>query len=217
MDSPWSFQWRKKAKNVKILTLQLGEVREWLKRTVLKTVEDESPPWVRIPPSPPKITKFMSDQKLPETLSWQAPSHVQLPRSAGWYIAFSVVSLGLLFYAAYTHSLLTFITFILIIGVVLLLSGQAPRATTYKVTKTGIAVGNTLYPFKVIKKFWIIYNPPTTKTLNFETSAYVNNKIALQLGNQDPVQLKLVLSQYLTEDLEAEESITEALARKLKI
>ncbi len=26
---------------------------EWFKATVLKTVEDESPPWVRIPPSPP--------------------------------------------------------------------------------------------------------------------------------------------------------------------
>ena len=30
-----------------------GEVAEWFKAPVLKTDEGESPPWVRIPPSPP--------------------------------------------------------------------------------------------------------------------------------------------------------------------
>ena len=32
---------------------QLGEVLKWFTRLVLKTSEDGSPPWVRIPPSPP--------------------------------------------------------------------------------------------------------------------------------------------------------------------
>src|SRR3989339_862380 len=31
-----------------------GEMAEWFKAAVLKTVVDESPPWVRIPLSPPK-------------------------------------------------------------------------------------------------------------------------------------------------------------------
>ena len=31
-----------------------GEVAEWFNALVLKTSEGESPPWVRIPPSPPK-------------------------------------------------------------------------------------------------------------------------------------------------------------------
>jgi hypothetical protein len=32
-----------------------GEVAEWFKATVLKTVVHESGPWVRIPPSPPNF------------------------------------------------------------------------------------------------------------------------------------------------------------------
>jgi hypothetical protein len=31
----------------------LGEVSEWSNETVLKTVVQETVPWVRIPPSPP--------------------------------------------------------------------------------------------------------------------------------------------------------------------
>jgi hypothetical protein len=34
-----------------------GEVREWLNRAVSKTVEPLRVPWVRIPPSPPKVIK----------------------------------------------------------------------------------------------------------------------------------------------------------------
>jgi hypothetical protein len=33
--------------------MTLGEVSEWPKETVSKTVVGVSPPWVRIPPSPP--------------------------------------------------------------------------------------------------------------------------------------------------------------------
>ena len=55
------------------------------------------------------------------------------------------------------------------------------------------------------------------KTLNFETTAYLNNQISFQLGSQNPIELKLFLSQYLPEDLDRTESLTETLARSLKI
>jgi hypothetical protein len=190
-------------------------VREWFKRTVLKTVEDASPPWVRIPPSPPNNKQKMSS-KIPETVSWKAQSHIEHSRSMGWYILFALVGLGLLAYAFYTQSITAGITFFLIIIVLLVLTNQPSREVTYKITKTGISVGNQTYPFKIIKKFWIVYNREV-KTLNFETTAYLNNQISLQIGKQNPVEIKLILSEYLPEDLEKEESITESLARRLKI
>jgi hypothetical protein len=41
-----------------------GEVREWLNRTVSKTVVRVSVPWVRIPPSPPCIPDSAVNCKL---------------------------------------------------------------------------------------------------------------------------------------------------------
>ncbi len=38
-----------------ILKSVYGEVAEWLKAAVLKTVESSRAPWVRIPPSPPRV------------------------------------------------------------------------------------------------------------------------------------------------------------------
>lgn len=155
--------------------------------------------------------------KIPETLVWTAPSHIQPRRSPSWYLFFILISLGLVAYAVYTQSILTGITFGMIIVIVLVLSTRGGELTTYKITKTGISVGNTSYPFKVIKKFWIVYNPPEVKTVNLETSAYLNNRVIIQLGKQDPVTVKLVLSKYLPEDLDKEEHFSETLARRLKI
>ena len=157
------------------------------------------------------------ENNLPETLTWQAPSHIEAKRSSVWYLGFALISLGLLAFAFYTHSIMTFLTFVLLIIVTLIFSSMPSKEMTYKITKTGIGAGSIIYPYKVIKKFWIIYNPPQVKTLNFETTAYINNQISLQLGRQDPVQIKLILSKYLHEDLDQEESLTETLARKLKI
>ena len=155
--------------------------------------------------------------KISETLSWTAPSHIRPKRSLNWYLGFSLIAAGLIAYAVYTRSILTFITFFLIIIVLPIFSSQPTREVTYKATKTGIAVGKIIYPYKIIRKFWILYHPPEVKTLNFETTAYLNNRVIVQLGSQDPVELKLVLSQYLPEDLDQEESFSETLARKLKI
>ena len=155
--------------------------------------------------------------KLPDTLTWKAPSHIEHQRAPGWYLLFIICSLGLLAFAFYIKSITAGITFFLIVAIVFILSNQSSREITYKVTKSGIVAGNMVYPYKIIKRFWIIYNPPEVKILNFETTAYLNNRVVLQLGHQDPVQLKLVLGNYIPEDLEMEESVTETLARKLKI
>ncbi|MEO8065624.1 MAG: hypothetical protein ABI643_02075 [Candidatus Doudnabacteria bacterium] len=160
----------------------------------------------------------MNTNKKPlESLTWTAPSHIQSPRSAGWYLIFGLVSLGLIIFGIYNHSILMVITFIVVIFSVLLFTSQQPRALTFRATTTGIASGSLVYPYKTIKTFWIIYNPPSIKTLNFETSAYLNNQISLELGNQNPIEVKLFLSQYIPEDLNREETFTDTLARRLKI
>src|SRR3990167_9460989 len=102
------------------------------------------------------------DKKIPDTITWQAPSHQEHKRSPAWYLFLFLVGFGLIAYAIYSQSILTGITFGLIILVILVISTQKPRAVTYKITKTGIAADKLVYPFKVIKKFWITLNGYTS-------------------------------------------------------
>ncbi len=157
------------------------------------------------------------ENKIPDTLTWTANSHVQQKRSMLWYFFFILASIGLISYAVYTGSILTGVTFAIIMLVLLVISNPKPREVVYSITKTDVKVGNLSYPYKIIKKFWINYNPPHIKVVNLETSAYLNNRVIIQLGKQDPTIVKIMLSKYLHEDIDKEDSLIETLARRLKI
>src|SRR5579871_728868 len=95
---------------------------------------------------------------LPETVSWQGPSSPHQKRSLGWYIGLSIISLLLIGFALYTRSIITLITFVLLVLVVFLTNTQPPHLTTYRLNKTGLSIDNVTYPYKTIKFFWIVYN-----------------------------------------------------------
>ena len=154
----------------------------------------------------------------PKEISWDGPSHQQQFRSPGWYLGFVLAALvGIAFALFYDRSITTIITFALIIVTVFFLSSQPIRTVTYKISAQGLSASKTLYTFQTVKKFWIDYHPPEVKTFNFETTAYLNNTVSFQLGDADPLAVRLVARQYIPEDLDHTYTITENLARKLKI
>lgn len=149
-------------------------------------------------------------------LSWEAPEFAEHQRSKNWYIGFAAVSIMLIGFAVWLGSIITIITFCLLSAVGFGFAVQKPKQMTYSITNQGIIVGPSIYPYKNIRKFWIIYDPPHVKTLNFETTAYLNNIISIELGNQDPLPVKLTLKNNLLEDLDREESLSDMIARKAK-
>ena len=159
-----------------------------------------------------------STSSLPKEFSWNGPSHQLIERSPAWYLGFGLAALiGIAFALFYDRGITTIITFALIIVVVFILASQPQRTVKYKISPLGLWANQTLYPLPAVKKFWIDYHPPEIKTFNFETSAYLNNKVSFQLGDADPVAVRLVAKQYLAEDLDHDYTLAETLARKLKI
>lgn len=148
-------------------------------------------------------------------LSWSAQEFKIHKKNTEWYIGYLVFAFALLAYGWYSHNLLTLVTFAIIVVVVFYFSHQSPGVVKYELTSTGVMVGKTLIPYRSVKKFWIIYTS-VNKSVNFETSAYLNNQVSLQLGKQDPLPVREFLKKYLSEDLDREESFTEVLARKIK-
>src|SRR4051812_30581274 len=105
-----------------------------------------------------------------KTLSWTAGEFVSHKKSFWWYLGFLIVTAGLLAYAWYSHNILTLVTFVIICFLAFLFSHIHPRQITYRLTSTGIVTGSVQFPYRNIKKFWIIYTAEN-KTLNIETTA----------------------------------------------
>ena len=106
--------------------------------------------------------------------------------------------------------------FLLLLTLAYYFSSQKPKNIKISVNQTGLTVKDAKIPFGQIKSFWIVYRPPDIKTLNFETTAYLNRYFTLQLDDQDPVKLRDFLLDHLPEELDRQEQMGDKVARKLK-
>ena len=89
---------------------------------------------------------------------------------------------------------------------------------SFKITEDGIAINGKLYEYKVIKNFYIIYEPPEVKTLYFEPKSLLSPRIPIALEDQNPVEIRQILRQYLTEDIDREdEPVSDQTSRLLKL
>jgi len=93
---------------------------------------------------------------------------------------------------------------------------REPKKVIYTLNNNGIVVDRVLFPYQNILAFWINYLPPDIKTLNFETTAYINRYVSIQLNDQNPLEVREYLLQYLVEDLDQGETLAERITRKTK-
>jgi hypothetical protein len=158
----------------------------------------------------------MEKQKHPEIIDWEASEYPHHEKGISWHISYIVISAALVVYAAYSKSIITTIAFVLLAIVGWIFANRQPERVRYQLNSNGVVMGSLLIPYKNIKNFWIIYNPPQVKTLNLETTALLNRLISIELENQDPVAVKNYLQNYLMEDLDREESLSDIITRKSK-
>ncbi|MBI4050194.1 MAG: hypothetical protein HY398_01970 [Candidatus Doudnabacteria bacterium] len=151
-----------------------------------------------------------------EEISWAAPEFIHYPKNKVWFWILGTASVLVIVYFLWQKDFLTTALFILLFAVIFYFSKVEPKTVAIKLDSSGVKYGEVKIPYQQIKTFWIVYEPPEVKTLNFETTSYFNSSVTIQLDREDPVQVREFLLKYLPEDLHREESFTDRIARKLK-
>lgn len=152
---------------------------------------------------------------MPKEISWQAPEFPEHRKHPMWYLGFGAFMALVILYGAYTRSWTMVTTFALFALVGGIHAARKPRTIQIRANGAGIVVDGQEYAYQVIKKFWVIY-APDSKALYLETTAYINHNIRVELGDMDPNLVREFLARFLEEDLENRESLSDAIARKLR-
>lgn len=149
---------------------------------------------------------------------WNIPEYIKYERSIAWYVV--VIGLGGFFFihALVTANFLFAIILFLIGSVIFIHERRHPEMIEFLILETGIVFGNKFYPYKELTSFWIVYEPPTVKLLYFGLPKAMRKELPIHLENQNPVDIRRILLDYLSEDLDNESEATEeALGRLFKI
>lgn len=151
--------------------------------------------------------------------TWPFPEFKQYVRTKTWYIAAIIVLAGLALFGILTQNYLFVVLIAIFIVIYVMRARRQPVMLSCSIMEDGLGVGEeTFYEWKDLKSFWIIYEPPEVKNLYFEFKSGLRPSITISLENQNPLKIRKILLEYLTEDTAKEnESFSDGLGRVLKL
>lgn len=150
-------------------------------------------------------------------ISWESPEYIQHEKGIFWYLIAIACALILCVYAIFTANWTLLVALIVLAAVYYRIHGYPPKNVKIKISRVGIKINSKEYPYQNIDSFWIIYNPPSTKTLNLKSNSRLLPDIAIQLGDQDPSEIREYLASQIREKEGREELFIDSLIRILKL
>lgn len=148
-------------------------------------------------------------------MEWEPLEFREAPRNDNWYLWLGIAAAVLITISILTKTYIVAVTFFLLAVVLVMFAQKPAKRMRVRITDTGIEIRDRFYPYHKLKKFWILYNPPHVMTLNFSQRDKVSLNLNIELENQDPVEVRDILLNYLTEDENKEEDFVDAVARRL--
>ncbi|MDD3861331.1 MAG: hypothetical protein PHP74_00330 [Candidatus Gracilibacteria bacterium] len=150
-------------------------------------------------------------------ISWEAPEYVAYKKGPVWKITMvllvAIIAILSLYYNAWSLALVV-VVFAIVYKLVNL---EHPRNMEIKISEIGIKVGLRKYSYGKIKAFWLIYEPPFVQTLNLRVDGEWIGDITIQLGDQDPAQVREYLISKIPEMEGKMESFSDIFVRLFKI
>ncbi len=149
--------------------------------------------------------------------TWEVTEYERHERPTAWYVIMLVVGLFLVGYGLLTNNFLFALIIVLFAIIIFLQSHQEPHQIPFTITDLGVILNNRFYAYSEITDFYIIYNEDV-KTLFLEPESSLRPRLRVSLTNQDPMEIKYALRQFLTENIEKEEEpFSDRIAREWRI
>ena len=142
----------------------------------------------------------------PYLASWKVKKFESFPKHPWWLFALFVIAILLLIYSLATDNFLLSLIVILAGIIAYLFEKKEPETYHFAICETGIIAHNKFYDFTEIEDFWIFYEAGemARKELSLRTESRFLPYIHIPLGQQDPNEVRKILSRFLVEDIHRE-------------
>ncbi|MEX1997924.1 MAG: hypothetical protein WEA04_04625 [Candidatus Andersenbacteria bacterium] len=154
-------------------------------------------------------------EKVATLLEWHAEEHNHQPKSPLWYIVVAVVTTILVGIFLFTANFIGALTTAFLGGFIYYIAQKKPATLRYRIMVDGVALNNTLYHFRDLANFNVIYEPGETKTVIFRSKRHFAPLLHMEIGEADPLVIRDILLEFLPEDHDLQEPLVDIVARRL--
>lgn len=146
-------------------------------------------------------------------LEWEAPEFKEYAKSWIWYVGLMTIGLLLAAYQTYVGDYFGATTVIILALLVAWFANRKPEIITIILDNEGITLGNMRIPYKHFKHFWVV-NTKEHKTLNLEASTYLKQTVIVELADEDPDEVRRIVSKHVQESEAAAPSFSQRIAHR---
>ncbi len=149
-------------------------------------------------------------------LSWDAPARPVFERTKRWYVVAGIVVFAAAAYGIFSGSWSFAIVCVLAGGMYALIHDHKPGTSHVELHDSGIVLNGVFTRWDEFSGFWIL-STPSYSEVRFVAKRQGHGRKSIQLGNQDPNQLRMVLGQRLPELVQMKESLIDIFIRICKL
>jgi len=154
----------------------------------------------------------------PMAFEWDFPEFEKHQHTLGWYIGAGIFTAALLIYALSDGNFLFAVLIITFALVILFHDHTQPIRVHCTIDKHSMRIGNEVFEFKNLERFWILYEPPLAKNLYIEFKNKIKPRLRIPLENENPLLVRDFLLEHIKEDLEREDlPLSDQFSKLLKI
>jgi len=148
-------------------------------------------------------------------ISWKEMEHHHHDRSNEWFWAVGIFTVAGAVLATYFGNLILAILIVLI-GFTAVLQGHTrPRVIEFRISRKGVAAGETMYPFSTLESFWVIDEEIDDRII-LKSQKMMMPYIIIPFDSTkvDPEEIREYLLEYLDEE-EMEEPVMQRVMENL--
>lgn len=149
-------------------------------------------------------------------LSWESKEFTEYERSKKWHFIVTVLGIVLTAGALVLQEWTAAAVFALATLVVLTWADRKPRTFTFSISKLGIGVGETFYPYNELRSFWVYYKPPVQRLYVQPTNRF-KQLIKADLHDVDPLQVQDLLKEHLPQETKGTEELADKFSRWIRL
>ena len=139
-----------------------------------------------------------NEQKL-QTFEWRAPEFDKIEKNKSWFIIPGIIAIALGIIALLIDNILLLVLVLLGFFNFYIYAKKEPKIIKFKICEKGVEIDEKLYDFDSLRSFWIFYNPPTEKEISLRSKKTFFPYLKIQLGEQNPNEIRKYLLKFLPE------------------
>lgn len=157
---------------------------------------------------------LMAKQPL-TVFEWEAPEFRHYPKNPAWYITLVVIVALLVTYEVLVKDYFGAVSLVIVAVFVIYFGRQEPKIIPLQISDQGIHINNDIIPYQRIKLFWVV-DDGVHKTLNLETTAYLNHLLSIELEDMDADEIRDFLIDVLPEHDEVTPTVAQRIGHKIR-